>query len=81
MYYYFFFTGELVKSPIYGKPSSTDNDHSYEFTFTPKEKLESIEIGAGYWIDSVQLNTDLKSTQRIGGEGGSRTKIKVFVVI
>ena len=78
---FFFHAGELVKSPIYGKPSTrtTDDDHrSYRLTFAPNERIESIEIGAGHWIDSVQLNTNLKSTPRVGGDGGRKTKIKVL---
>ena len=82
LYIFFFcFAGGLLRSPMYGKPSSTSIDHTYHFTFAPNEKIESIEIGAGYWIDSVQLNTDLKSTPRAGGGGGKRTKIKVRCVI
>ena len=74
-FYSFVFSVELVESPIYGKPQQQSS--RCVFPFALQEKLESVEIGAGAWIDSVQLNTDLKSTLRLGGEGGAKRKIRV----
>lgn len=75
---FIFFPAKLAESPIYGRPS--ERASRFEFTFSPtvtKEKLERVEVGAGAWIDSVQFHTNLRSTVRLGGEGGSRAEFKL----
>jgi len=62
----------LIESPIYG----TETTQKYLFSFAPMETFHQVKIRCGAWLDGVQLTTDLKSSNWLGGKGGNLHSMK-----
>ena len=64
---------EVVSEP-YGTP---DVGQRYAFTFAdPDERLLSVDVRAGAWIDAVRFHTNKKSSVWMGGSGGNLHQLK-----
>ena len=62
-----FLTG-VVSSQWFGNDEAGGETH--EFILSKDERLTSIDVRAGLWVDAIRLNSSHKSSGWIGGKGG-----------
>ena len=65
----------LVSSEWFGNQNKDGNVHEFMFS-DEEEKLISLDVRAGSWVDSIKFHSSKQSSVWIGGTGGNLHNLK-----